>query len=228
MLDAACLLGCDESHVVEGAGGVKLQPETHAAFARLSSAAKEAGFDLCIASGFRSFERQLAIWNTKASGIRAVLDESGKPLDLTKLNDSETVFAILRWTALPGASRHHWGTDFDIYDAAALGENEKLELTVAETERDGPFFDMYCWLEEYLPTKSDFHRPYAVDTGGIAVEPWHLSYSPLANLYEQNFDKEFLRGFIQSQDLALKSSVLSMFDEIFERFVMSSSTGQHG
>ena len=28
--------------------------------------------------------------------------------------------AILLWSALPGASRHHWGTDFDVFDRAAV------------------------------------------------------------------------------------------------------------
>ncbi len=34
--------------------------------------------------------------------------------------EAERVAAILVWSALPGASRHHWGTDCDVIDAAAL------------------------------------------------------------------------------------------------------------
>jgi len=38
------------------------------------SAARAAGFDLQVLSGFRGFDDQLSIWNRKANGKRAVLD----------------------------------------------------------------------------------------------------------------------------------------------------------
>ena len=89
-------------------------------FLNLQLAAKGAGFKLEIASSFRSFERQLKIWNTKAKGERDLLSPLGEKLDSTKLSPMEVLFAILRWSAIPGFSRHHWGTDLDIYDQNGL------------------------------------------------------------------------------------------------------------
>ena len=82
----------------------------------LQEAATVAGFNLTVASAYRSFERQLSIWNAKAEGRRVVLDSAGLPVDMMALDPWQQVQAILRWSALPGASRHHWGTDLDIYD----------------------------------------------------------------------------------------------------------------
>ena len=75
----------------------------------LQLASVEAGFDLAIVSAYRSFERQLLIWNEKVEGKRPLLDANGQILDAGGLDDKSLVFAILRWSALPGGSRHHWG-----------------------------------------------------------------------------------------------------------------------
>ena len=52
---------------------------------KLQLAAKKAGFDLRICSGYRSFDRQLLIWNGKASGIRPVMDPFGKAIKYASL-----------------------------------------------------------------------------------------------------------------------------------------------
>lgn len=66
--------------------------------------ATSAGFDLAVASGFRSVERQCQIWNAKALGLRPVLDDTGVPLEVGRLDPEALMFAILRWSALPGTS----------------------------------------------------------------------------------------------------------------------------
>ncbi|SPY94009.1 D-alanyl-D-alanine carboxypeptidase [Proteus mirabilis] len=65
------------------------------------------------ASFIRSFERQLAIWNGKFEGTRPVLDAESQPIDIQTLSEGQRCEAILKWSALPGASRHHWGTEID-------------------------------------------------------------------------------------------------------------------
>ena len=97
------------------------------------------GFDLRVASGFRSFDRQLAIWNGKAAGSRPIHDDVGLPIDRGALGEDELIAAILRFSALPGASRHHWGSDMDVYDAAAVPEGYAVQLSPAEVADDGPF-----------------------------------------------------------------------------------------
>src|SRR4029450_11486998 len=89
-------------------------------FLAMREAAALAGFDLVPVSSFRDFGRQRAIWNAKFRGERAALDRAGKPMDMTPPGPGARVEAILLWSALPGASRHHWGSDVDVADGNAL------------------------------------------------------------------------------------------------------------
>lgn len=185
----------------------------------LRRAANHSGFGLCLCSGFRSFERQLQIWNGKASGERPVMDGSGKPIDIRDLSPWGQVQAIMRWSALPGASRHHWGTDFDIYDAGAMPAGYQLQLTPEETEGEGVFAPMHAWLDTHLPT-TDFYRPYAVDRGGIAPERWHLSYRPLADQYVEIADRSLLEARLRRSNLLLLDAVIEHWDEIQQRYLL--------
>ena len=72
----------------------------------LSNEAKANGFELRIESAYRSFEKQLSIWNRKARGELKLLNEKGEPMERPK-DEEELMYAILTWSALPGASRHH-------------------------------------------------------------------------------------------------------------------------
>jgi hypothetical protein len=204
-----------------------LTPAAAAAFARLRRRARAHGFELAIASGHRNFERQLSIWNAKASGRRAVLDEHGVPLQIDALSERQLVFAILRWSALPGASRHHWGSDMDIYDAAAVPPDYRLQLCVDETVGQGAFAPLHRWLDGQILAQDacGFYRPYAVDSGGIAPEPWHLSFAPESRRFEQCIDPGRYRDFLSRQPLSLRQTVLEHFEEIYQRFIDPASSG---
>ncbi|QSA19335.1 D-alanyl-D-alanine carboxypeptidase family protein, partial [Vibrio furnissii] len=102
------LTGQTESHLVEVMVGQKaflVHPQVTADLLALKQAADAAGFVFNIASGFRPFERQLAIWNRKMAGETAILDANSQPLDTTHWSEADKVHAILRWSALPGGSR---------------------------------------------------------------------------------------------------------------------------
>jgi LAS superfamily LD-carboxypeptidase LdcB len=176
------LTGQEETHLVAMPGGQKLQPVVAGAFAALQADAQAAGFKLVVASGFRSYARQLTIWNGKASGLRRVHDDSGLDVDMASLPRGEQLRAILRYSAIPGTSRHHWGTDLDVYDAAAVDSNYQLQLSPQEVAPGGVFDPFHRWLDERMAAgeSHDFYRPYSRDTGGVACERWHLSYAPLA------------------------------------------------
>lgn len=215
------LLGLDEQGLIELP---LLQCRIHLALEKplldLHARAAAAGFDLRVASSYRSFERQRMIWNNKALGLRPVLDSDGAPLDITCMSESEMVFAILRWSALPGASRHHWGTDIDVYDASKMPPDYQLQLTVAETEGDGPCAEFHRWLSDELSAPTcEFFRPYAQDCGGIAPEPWHLSYAPLATEFSHAHSEMLLREQLVSTTLELKNTVMENLPEIYQRFV---------
>ena len=212
------LFGASDLHLIEWQD-VKIHPQILDALLQLTDRAKNAGFDLRVASGFRSFERQLLIWNKKVSGLRPVLNHTGEAIDINSLNDDEKVFAILHWSALPGASRHHWGTDIDVYDASRLPDDYQLQLTVEETENGGPFAEFHQWLTEELKEGSDFFRPYVSGVGGISPEPWHLSHAPLAHIFATQLSDITLREKIQATDILLKENILKNFDDIFNRYI---------
>src|SRR5690606_23241791 len=107
----ALLTGRDDRQIDRDSLGQPVHRELIPAWNELVAEARRAGFDLAIASGFRDYRRQLAIWNDKADGRRPLLDEHGEPLDAGALAPWPLARAILRWSALPGASRHHWGSD---------------------------------------------------------------------------------------------------------------------
>lgn len=220
-IDKRLLCGIDNHELIDVP---QLQCRMHRAVVApllaLKDAALIAGFDLQVASSYRSFDRQLHIWNSKVRGGRPVLDTDGKPLDIADLSERELVFAILRWSALPGASRHHWGTDFDVYDRSLINEDYVVQLTVAETVDDGPFAPFHSWLSKTLgKNHTDFYRPYAQDTGGVAPEPWHLSYAPVAEHYAQQLTEDVLRAQIEASPVLLKKIILENLSEIYQRFI---------
>ena len=199
----------------------QLHPDVIGPLQSLCDRANAAGLALRVASGFRSFERQLAIWNAKARGARPVRDDRGCPRDLSVLGERERMYAILRWSALPGASRHHWGTDIDVWDAAAVAADYRLQLVAAEYAPGGPFFALHAWLTRALGAGTEFFRPYATDTGGVAPEPWHLSFAPVAREFEARHSPQLLRDAIEAADIELKTVILEDLDAIHARFVGS-------
>lgn len=189
--------------------------------------ARSAGFSLAIASAWRSFDRQCTIWNGKATGQRTVLDSGGNPLDVARLSQDELLFSILRWSAIPGCSRHHWGTDLDVFDAGAVALDYNVQLTTAECVDGGPFSGLHAWLDNVLQKDGAvFFRPYAEDCGGIAPERWHLSCGPIATRYEALLDESRLLEWILQQDIALKDRIRVHWHEIFHRFVLVRHKGE--
>ena len=214
------LTGQDASHLVEVQGKHRLQPLAAQAFQLLQKEARQAGFELAIASSYRSYQRQLAIFNGKACGERPVLDDTGVRVDMAALPDAEKLAAILRFSALPGTSRHHWGTDLDVFDAATAGEDYCVQLTPAESDPGGPFFALHNWLDERMADNRTFgfYRPYGVDQGGVAPERWHLSYAPVSMSCDGRISAADLVD-LWGESLMLGEVVTAGLDDILARYV---------
>ena len=176
-------LGLTSEHLVRTAGGALMDERAAEAFLKLQSRAEKAGFKLSIASGFRSYQRQLTIFNDKWSGERPVLDDNNAVLVREDHTDEDWLHRILRFSALPGTSRHHWGTDIDIYDPSLMPDDYSLQLTASEYRTGGIFEYLSQWLDGVIADDDSegFYRPYDCDRGGVSVEPWHLSFSPVAS-----------------------------------------------
>lgn len=221
----ALLTGRTEEHLCDPSWvpllGRRIHRDVVEPFLALREEGRREGFELALESGFRSFDVQLSIWNRKVKGELPVLDRAGQPLDVRHLRPGELVRAILRWSALPGASRHHWGTDLDVYDARACPPGYRVELVPGEVEGDGIFAPLHRWLDERMGQGRSFgfFRPYDRDRGGVLPERWHLSHAPTAAEYQSRFTLAVLRETLEGADLLLKDVVLEDLEELYGRFV---------
>lgn len=222
MLELKQLLGFDESDLIVVEQSM-LHRECVPSWQLLHETAAKAGFEVRIASAYRSFDRQLKIWNEKAQGSRPVLDQNERVVDVQHLSGLEIVNAILRWSALPGASRHHWGSEIDIYENSLLPSGYSVRLTLDETCGDGVLAPFYSWLNSQFAVGEfcGFSRPYFQnDACGVASEPWHLSCITVASRCENLLDRDRLYEFYQNcEGLLLRDEVLRSFDAIYERFI---------
>lgn len=223
-MNDALLTGNSCESLVDVGDGCLLLPEAAAAFSALVNDARAAGFELHVASAHRSFDRQLAIFNGKLAGERPVLDECDRVIDLAALTLDERVAAILRFSALPGGSRHHWGTDLDVYDAGAVGDDYRLQLSQAEVAPGGVFDALHCWLDMRFAggTGRGFYRPYDRDRGGVAPERWHLSYAPLACQFEPCVDAAMIARCWrrpEAQGLLLREELEARLPDLVQRYL---------
>lgn len=218
-MNAAELTGRARTHVAAvPEGGADLHVLSIPAFLSLRNEALAHGFDLRALSGFRDFDRQLSIWNGKFEGLRPTYDAAGRPIDMRLLEAAERVAAILHWSALPGASRHHWGTDVDLIDARAVGAAYRVQLTADEYAAGGPFHALGCWLDANA-VRFGFFRPYRGIRSGVRPEPWHYSFAPLSEAARRELKVEVLAEAVTSAPLCGKAEVLACLDALHARYV---------
>ena len=188
-------------------------------FLKLQKSAASAGFDLQIISSFRNRERQLKIWNDKVQGLRPIFDDNGNQLQQADLSPSELMHSILRWSALPGASRHHWGTDIDVFNGKTQTESE-VKLVPSETINEGPSASLHDWLDVHLE-EFGFFRPYASDLGGVSPERWHISYHPVARRMMENYSFSLFKRNIEELQIELRETILENADLIFHKYFLN-------
>lgn len=189
-----------------------------APFSNLRLAALADGFDIIPQSSFRDFSRQLMIWNEKFSGERPVYGASGQLIDVLKLAPHERIGAILLWSALPGASRHHWGTDVDLVDRNATAPGYRVQLTPEEFEPGGPYAALSLWLAANAD-RFGFFRPFRGVLSGVQAEPWHFSFAPVAETARRSLTAAVLKKAIATAPLLGKDEVLARLDELHARYV---------
>ena len=146
-----------------------------AAFVSMAEAAAANGYQLKVVSAFRSFDDQKKIWEDKWNGATKV--EGGKLPD-TVPDPKGRALKILEFSSMPGTSRHHWGTDFDL---------NSINNSYFNT-RDGR--RIYDWLTAHAP-EYGFCQVYSAKgedrPTGYEEEKWHWSYTPVASWYLQQY-----------------------------------------
>ncbi|MEL6832007.1 MAG: M15 family metallopeptidase [Bacteroidota bacterium] len=153
----------------DGDGTYYLRQDVYEAFQEMHAAAAADDVRLVIISATRNFARQKMIWEAKWNGARLL--EGREKAPEVYPNPKDRAFAILRWSSMPGTSRHHWGTDMDLNrltnDYFESGEGLKVYEWLT-THAAG-----YGFCQPYSP-KGD-ERPH-----GYNEEKWHWSYLPIA------------------------------------------------
>ena len=182
----------------------------------------EIGAKISIVSSYRDFERQRLIWNDKAMGKRDLYNKAGTAINYNSISENELLNTIMFWSAIPGTSRHHWGTDFDIYDASKVNRSD-VQLTHSECDMGGPFFELHTWLSEKIESNQSFNffRPYDKDRGGVQIEKWHLSYSPVSSICYKNYSLDTFRKNINLADIKLKALILERSEEIYNKYLIN-------
>ena len=202
---------------------VALHREVVEPFRALREAAARDGLDLMPFSAFRDFNQQVEIWNRKFRGERPLYDRAGKEREHAALTEAELVEAILVWSAVPGASRHHWGSEIDVYDRAAMPEGYRVQLLPEEYARGGVFERLAQWMNENL-AGFDFYRPYDEDRGGVYPEPWHISYAPVSSAALSALTPEVIARALRGEPVLGKELVLQRLPEIWRTYVANVAT----
>ncbi len=121
-----------------------------------------------VQSSTRNFFDQKNIWDGKWNGTITVMNVS---LNKTIKDPLKRALEILKYSSMPGTSRHHWGTDFDL---------NVLDNRYYET---GEGKVLYRWLRENAG-RFGFCQPYTAGrSSGYNEEKWHWSYKPLAVVF---------------------------------------------
>jgi LAS superfamily LD-carboxypeptidase LdcB len=221
MLDPLELTGRARTHVVQlDALRCALHQDVVEPFAALRAAAARDGIDIRVLSAFRDFSAQLSIWNRKFSGQRPLFARDGSLLQHASLARDELIEAILNWSALPGASRHHWGSDLDVFDAAAVAPDYRVQLLPEEFAEGGPFAQLHRWLDGNA-ARFGFFWPYDRDRGGVHPEPWHISHAATALPALDSLTPELIAETLRAEDVLGRDAVLERLEDIFRRYVVN-------
>lgn len=174
--------------------GLYLRRDALDALTKMAAAATRDGVTLRVVSATRNFDAQRAIWDAKWNGTTKV---EGRDLS-TERDLVKRTRTILTFSAMPGASRHHWGTDVDLN-----------ALTDAYFAR-GEGARVYAWLTKHAASYG-FCQPYTAKSEarplGHEEEKWHWSYKPVAApllaSYAKRVSADSLRGFAGAEQAAI-------------------------
>jgi LAS superfamily LD-carboxypeptidase LdcB len=219
MLNELELTGRACTHVVQRDDlRAALHREALEAFLAMKAAAEADGVEIRIVSSFRDFAAQQRIWDEKYLGERPLYDAHGNARDHGALDPDQLIDAIVCWSAVPGSSRHHWGTEIDVIDSAAIPEGYRVRLLPDEAEPGGVFDRLHRWLAENMSLYG-FFRPYRTFRGGVHPEPWHLSYAPVAAHALEALTLAAFEDAVRASSILGKDRVLARSGEIYRRYI---------
>lgn len=182
----------------------KLQKPVYEAFQKMKRAALKEGILVQTVSGYRSYNHQKNIWNRK---YNKYLSEGFLP--------KEAITEIIKYSTLPGTSRHHWGTDIDIIDGmVVMPKNLLLEDNYNE---GGVYHKLKSWMD-LNAEKFGFHLVYdnSITRKGFKYEPWHYSYKKISQPMLKDFSLLNLNEFFETKKL---NGVTHFTEEFLEMYL---------
>ncbi|MBL7942223.1 MAG: M15 family metallopeptidase [Flavobacteriales bacterium] len=164
-----------------GKSGIYMKTTAYEAFKKMHAAAKADGITLTIISATRNFDYQKQIWERKWNDAK-----------FSQWKGADRAREILKYSSMPGTSRHHWGTDID------------LNSVTPSDFTTGPHKKVYDWLKAHA-AEYGFYQTYTDSPGrtGYQEEKWHWSYMAegqmMLKLYNLKITPEKITGFLGSE-----------------------------
>ncbi|MBI2654964.1 M15 family metallopeptidase [Candidatus Woesearchaeota archaeon] len=184
-----------------GLGSISgLRPEVQQAFDRMKRAAQQDGITLNIISGYRSFDDQLRIWNNKFDSLGAALSEQQK------------VQNVAQFSAVPGLSRHHLGTEVDINS-----------VDPTDFSGSGRQVAAYNWLSRNA-VNFGFCQPYEQGRAIVKNEPWHWSYKQLSKDLTTQHMNMVSSSDLQGKGIKGEQTIISEFNKYHSGFISDINT----
>jgi len=209
----------------------KLLQEPAEALETMTRAARTDGIDLWARSGHRTLAQQRYLWNAKFRGQDSVRSADGRRGTLERgLSVEEKVRTILAYTAFPGTSRHHWGTEVDMAQSfsdhcADYLLSHDVAPAAEEGEADAPAdlpescLPAQRWLLAHAQ-EYGWCRVYDAERGGFRPEPWHWSYLPFAVPALARYVAEVGPELLRDRDIDGDAVVLDDFTAYRDRFLL--------
>lgn len=169
--------------------GYKLREEAYISFKKMQAEALKSNIKIGAISSYRSFAHQKRIWERKY-----------KSNQTQGLSPTENIKKIIEYSTIPGTSRHHWGTDIDIYQTNV--KQPRGLLLENNFHNNGAF----CKLKEWMDIHAKDYGFYLAYTDlpnrkGFKYEPWHYSYKPLSSQYLQAYKKLDIAKILKTDKL---------------------------
>lgn len=177
-----------------------LLKEASVSFESMKKEAKKKGIQLHITSAYRNYTKQTEIWNNKYDRYKA-----------KGIKGEAIIHKITEFSAMPGTSRHHWGTDADILDLSVPQPKNPLEPSHYISSK-GVYHKLYDFMQ-HNSEKFGFYEAYTDDSlrTGYEFEPWHYSFKKIS--------KPLLKAYNESVTLQdVKSPQLKGHELITEAF----------
>jgi len=185
--------------------GYKLQKKAHQAYLEMNYEAKKSDMNVRVVSSYRSFNHQNLIWTRKYKRYRS-----------RNLSSQHAVQYNIRYTAIPGSSRHHWGTEIDVVNGSI--KTSRYPLNTKNFHGYGIYKSFREWMDSNAH-KFGFYQVYTNDhqRRGFKYEPWHYSFAELAKPMLKEYKERDVQKILKQQELLGKQHFTEPFIEKYTK-----------